>query len=66
MHLQLETERLFIRPINLSDKSFILELLNSDGWLKFIGDRKVNNDSAAENNIQNILSKENFFKVFLN
>lgn len=36
-----ETERLILRPTDLSDASFILELLNTPKWLKYIGDRKV-------------------------
>jgi len=39
MYRQIETERLLIRPIKITDTSFILDLLNSDGWLQFIGDR---------------------------
>lgn len=61
MYRQLETERLFIRPITIDDKSFILELLNTQGWLQFIGDRKVRDASDAEKYIQSILDKENFF-----
>ena len=36
-----ETERLFIRPTTEEDAAFLLELMNSPKWLKFIGDRKV-------------------------
>jgi [ribosomal protein S5]-alanine N-acetyltransferase len=61
MYRQIETELLLIRPITTSDKSFILELLNTQGWLQFIGDRKVTNEIEAENYIQNILDNKNFF-----
>ena len=37
----LETERLRIRPLSVEDSKFILELVNTEGWLKFIGDRNV-------------------------
>jgi RimJ/RimL family protein N-acetyltransferase len=37
----LETERLFIRHFATSDANFVLALLNSEGWLKFIGDRNI-------------------------
>lgn len=37
----LETERLLLREYNDSDAEFIIELLNSPGWLLNIGDRKV-------------------------
>ena len=61
MYKQLETERLVIRPINLSDSEFILKLVNSEGWLDFIGDRNVKNKSDAEKYIQKILDNEGFF-----
>lgn len=37
----LETERLLLREFSTEDASFIIELLNSPGWLKYIGDRNV-------------------------
>lgn len=36
-----ETERLNVREFNENDKEFIFTLLNSPGWLKFIGDRNI-------------------------
>ena len=36
-----ETERLILRPTQEEDAPFVLELLNSPKWLKYIGDRKV-------------------------
>ena len=41
MNVYLETERLNIRPLILQDAAFMLELLNSKGWIQFIGDRNV-------------------------
>lgn len=35
------TTRLHIRPFTPDDAPFILELVNSPGWLKYIGDRGV-------------------------
>jgi [ribosomal protein S5]-alanine N-acetyltransferase len=35
------TERLTLRRLTLEDAGFMLELLNSPGWLQFIGDRGV-------------------------
>jgi RimJ/RimL family protein N-acetyltransferase len=57
----LETERLRIRPINLQDASFILTLVNSKGWLKYIGDRNVKDIKGSEHYIQNILDNPKFF-----
>lgn len=61
MFVQIETEKLLIRPIRTSDSGFILALLNTQGWLQFIGDRKVRDEVDAEKYIQNILDKKNFF-----
>ncbi len=61
MYLRLETDRLIIRPINLKDAEFILDLVNSKGWLKFIGNRSVSNKNDAENYIQTILDNTNFY-----
>lgn len=36
-----ETERLILRPTDLRDAPFILELLNTPKWLQYIGDRNV-------------------------
>jgi len=46
-----ETQRLVIRPTSIEDKDFILELLNSPKWLRFIGDRNVKSPMDAENYI---------------
>ncbi len=61
MYLNLETERLLLRPINLKDAEFIIELVNSKGWLKFIGNRNVSDKKDAENYIQRILDNSNFY-----
>ena len=37
----LQTERLLIRHMTPDDAAFMLELLNGDAWLRFIGDRGV-------------------------
>lgn len=36
-----ETERLLLRPTTTDDANFLIELMNSPQWLKFIGDRNV-------------------------
>jgi len=48
----LETERLFLRPTSEEDAAFILELLNSPKWLKYIGDRKVRSVESAREYIR--------------
>lgn len=42
-----ETERLHLRPTTVEDASFILKLLNTPKWLRFVGDRKVHSENAA-------------------
>ena len=49
----LETERLRLREFNLDDSEFIIELLNSPGWLKFIGDRNVRTTEQAKYYLEN-------------
>ena len=44
----LKTERLTIRKIDIADADFIRTLVNTQGWLKFIGDRKVNDIESAQ------------------
>lgn len=53
MTIILETERLSLRELNLSDTNFIISLLNSPGWLRFIGDRNVRTSEEAHNYLQN-------------
>jgi RimJ/RimL family protein N-acetyltransferase len=49
----LETERLRLREFTLNDYDFIIELLNSPGWLQFIGDRNVRNREQAQHYLEN-------------
>ena len=48
-----ETDRLIIRPTQIEDACFLLELLNTKKWIEYIGDRKVKNKEAAEEYIKN-------------
>lgn len=43
----LETPRLHLRRFTLADASFIVALLNSPGWLRYIGDRGVRTEADA-------------------
>ena len=36
-----ETDRLILKSTNESDASFVLELMNSPKWVRYIGDRQV-------------------------
>jgi ribosomal-protein-alanine N-acetyltransferase len=60
MDLNLETKRLLIRPIEISDAEFMLQLLNTEGWLKYIGDRNVYSINQAKDYIQKFISNVEF------
>lgn len=60
MLVSLRTSRLKIRPLRLEDANFILALLNGEGWLKFIGDRKVKSLDDARKYIKRIQEKPHF------
>ena len=46
--MNLETDRLLLREYTLSDAPFIFKLMNSEGWLKNIGDRNIKTIEDAE------------------
>ncbi len=53
MNLILETDRLTIRQLTLADAPFIVELVNTPGWLRFIGDRNIKTNEQAETYLTN-------------
>ncbi len=59
MNLKLKTPRLNIVKFEESDAEFIFEILNSAGWLQFIGDRNVKTLEEAKKYII-----ENFIKSY--
>lgn len=50
------TSRLFISKLSLANDGFILQLVNTQGWLQFIGDRNVHNLQQAQDYIEKINS----------
>jgi [ribosomal protein S5]-alanine N-acetyltransferase len=48
MEIVIETERLILRKFTVDDASFILGLLNTPSWLRFIGDRNVHSVEEAK------------------
>ncbi|SNR56051.1 Protein N-acetyltransferase, RimJ/RimL family [Maribacter sedimenticola] len=50
---RINTKRLRLEPISLEDATFIYELLNSEGWLQFIGDKQLSTVKKAEDYIVN-------------
>ena len=55
------TDRLLIRPLNLHDSNFIFKLVNTEGWIKFIGNRNISSSHEATVYIQKILGNKNIF-----
>ena len=52
------TERLQLSPLDIGDAAFILELVNTEGWLQFIGDRNVRSEEDAKAYIRKIQSNQ--------
>ena len=42
-----QTERLIFSRFSYSDTSFIMDITNTDGWLKYIGDRQTKTEEGA-------------------
>ena len=55
MHVALKSSRLSIEPLASGDKEFIFELLNTEGWIRFIGDRNITSVSDAAAYIKKIV-----------
>lgn len=47
------TERLQLRAFTLRDAAFIVRLVNTEGWLRFIGDRNVRTENQACTYLEN-------------
>jgi RimJ/RimL family protein N-acetyltransferase len=66
--IRLETKRCIISELQPADAPFIFNLMNSPGWLKYIGDRGIKNHEDAHNYILNGPVKsyhENGFGLYL-
>lgn len=57
---QLNTPRLHIEELTHADASFILTLVNTEGWLNYIGSRNINTHFDASIYIQSIIDNDNF------
>jgi ribosomal-protein-alanine N-acetyltransferase len=53
------TDRLIIDQLTIEDHDFILELVNSAGWLEFIGSRNVHSKEDAINFIHKTINSPN-------
>lgn len=54
MQATITTNRLLLEPLSPNDNDFIVELVNSEGWLRYIGDRKIHSLEDAAAYIQKI------------
>jgi [ribosomal protein S5]-alanine N-acetyltransferase len=46
--IKLYTDNLVLEELNHDDAPFILQLVNTEGWLKFIGDKNIHTIQAAK------------------
>ena len=46
-----QTKRLIIRPTSVKDSFFMYQLMNTDSWLEYIGDRNIRSESDAKDYI---------------
>ncbi|MBC9795558.1 GNAT family N-acetyltransferase [Sinomicrobium sp. FJxs] len=49
----IETDRLRLRELSLDDTEFVLELLNTPGWIRYIGDKNVRTEEQARDYLEN-------------
>jgi RimJ/RimL family protein N-acetyltransferase len=55
MHKKYKTKRLTLSRLSLQDASFVFDLLNTEGWIKFIGDRNIKTIEDAMDYTQKVL-----------
>lgn len=61
MQNHISTDRLFLDILTLEDYEFIIQLLNTKGWIEFIGDRNVHSKDEAVAYINKILDSPNIY-----
>lgn len=61
MQNQITTARLQLTLLSLQDHNFIITLLNTEGWIKFIGQRNIRTKADAIAYINKIMSNPNIF-----
>jgi [ribosomal protein S5]-alanine N-acetyltransferase len=50
----IQTDTLLLEILSENDADFIMELLNTEGWIKYIGNRNINSKEDAIAYIQKI------------
>lgn len=48
-NVPIQGKRVSLRGLQLSDALFIQRLLNTEGWLRYIGNRNISDESSAQN-----------------
>jgi ribosomal-protein-alanine N-acetyltransferase len=66
MQNKIFTERLNLNLLSLEDDEFIISILNSAGWIEFIGDRNVHSKDDAIAYINKIRHTQNLFYWVVN
>lgn len=61
MQNRIYTSRLGLQLLTLDDHDFVLTLLNTKGWIEFIGDRNVHTYEDALTYINKIINTQNLF-----
>ncbi len=60
MQSSLTTARLLIEPLSLNDSDFIFRLLNTEGWIRFIGNKNIETKNDADAYIKKITENKNY------
>lgn len=61
MQTKIITERLLLNILTEGNHGFIRELVNTEGWLQFIGDRNIHSEDAAIAYINKINGTPDFY-----
>lgn len=61
MQNSISTNRLFLDLLTAEDYNFIISLVNTKGWIEFIGDRNVHSKEDALAYINKILNSQNLY-----
>ena len=57
MSIRITSSRLLIDPVSINEYQFIRELVNTEGWLQFIGNRHIYSDPDAITYVQKIKTR---------
>jgi len=61
LHTEIESERLILSRLTEEDAGFVQRLVNTNGWIQFIGDRNVHSLDDAKAYVRRILSSPDIF-----